>query len=53
MPAKIPQDSCRKQDYTTLKFNGKLKVILLSKNDVDFGDFLYLTASMAIATSAS
>lgn len=30
-----------------------LKVILLSKNDVDFGDFLYLTASMAIATSAS
>lgn len=40
---------------TTQPWNStaSLKVILLSKNDVDFGDFLYLTASMAIATSAS
>lgn len=40
---------------TTQPWNStaSLKVILLSKNDVDFGDFLYLTAFMAIATSAS
>lgn len=40
---------------TTQPWNStaSLKVILLSKNDVDFGDFLYLTASIAIATSAS